>query len=449
MPARASKTLSFAVKPLQIAALLLSSLPAVAQVAPPTQDPAPSLEERLRRLEERLSAQDAELQKLRQPVPAAADAKPKTSHWYDRLSLRGYGQIRYTTLLGENNTPDLVVPNDRSISEPETIILRRGRVTLSGDVTDHLYVYAQMDFAGSPGGDQAVQMRDYYGDLAFDGDKEFRLRFGLSKVPFSWVNMQSSQNRAALERPDALWSSQENERDFGAFFLWAPKAIRERFRDLVKSGRKGSGDYGVVAVGAYGGNGTNRSDNNGEVHTVARVTWPFELPNRQVLEVGMAGYTGHFKPTTQAIGGVTPTVADRGVLDQRVGVNAVWYPQPFGLEAEWNWGRGPQLSSDTTKITDEYLQGGYVQASWLHTGGSGTWFPFARWNYYDGARKFARNAPSDNVNELDLGVEWSPWPEVEFTAQYTHTFWRTDTSTAPFNQARADDRVGFQVQINF
>lgn len=439
-------------KPLQIATSLLASHAAVAQVAPPAQDPTPtpSLEERLRRLEERLATQDAELQKLRQPSPAAADTKPKASHWYDRLSIRGYGQIRYTSLLGENNTPDLNVPNDRSVNEPESLILRRGRVILFGDVAEHLYVYAQLDFAGSTGAaDQALQMRDFYGDISLDAAKEYRFRVGTSKVPFGWVNLQSSQNRGPIERPDALNSAAEGERDLGAYFMWAPREIRDRFRDLVRSGRKGSGDYGVLAVGAFTGQGLNRSDTNGEVHTLARACWPFELPNHQVFEVGVQAYTGRFRPNTQAISGTTPAVNPRGVRDERVGVTAVWYPQPFGLEAEWNWGVGPQSSSDNTRITDEYLQGGYVQASWLQNGAGGAWYPFARWNYFDGARKFARNAPSSNVNELDLGLEWSPWPEVEITVQYTHTFWRTDTTTAPYREARGDDRVGFQVQVNF
>jgi hypothetical protein len=72
-----------------------------------------------------------------------------------------------------------------------------------------------------------------------------------------------------------------------------------------------------------------------------------------------------------------------------------------------------------------------------------------RWQYFDGARKFARNAPRTEVNELDLGFEWNPWPEVEITAMYTHTFWRTDTSAFPYGEARGDDRVGLQVQFNF
>ena len=41
-----------------------------------------------------------------------------------------------------------------------------------------------------------------------------------------------------------------------------------------------------------------------------------------------------------------------------------------------------------------------MQANYRLRHRSGSWFPFTRWNYYDGSRKFGRNAPRDEVNEL-------------------------------------------------
>ncbi len=423
--------------------------PSVSPSTPATQDPKPApttIEDRLQALEDHVKAADAELAELRKKgVKAESPAK-----WYDKLSIRGYGQIRYTSLLGEDNTPNLNVPADRSVNEPETLVLRRGRVILSGDVSERVFVYAQMDFAASTGsGDQALQMRDFYADLALDDDKESRVRVGNSKVPFGWVNLQSSQNRLGIERPDAINSVAEGERDMGAYYMWAPKHVRDLFRDLVRSGRKGSGDYGVFTVGAFTGQGPNRADQNGEVHAVARVSYPFELENKQVVELGVQGYTGDYVVTTAAIGATTPTVDTEGVTDERIAATFVLYPQPFGLEAEWNWGTSPQLSDNLLTIDDEYVQGGYVQASYMMKGDSGTWTPFTRWNFFDGARKFARNAPKDEVNELDIGIEWQATPDIELTMMYTHTFWRTDTSTAPFDRATDDDRIGLQVQFNF
>jgi hypothetical protein len=125
------------------------------------------------------------------------------------------------------------------------------------------------------------------------------------------------------------------------------------------------------------------------------------------------------------------------------------YPQPFGLEAEWTFGKGPQLSDDLRSIEARTLHGGYVQAGYRGRNAAGTWYPFARWNYYDGARKFARNAPRNEVNEVDFGVEFARWAEVEITGVYTRTIRRTRTSAFPYALTRDANRLGIQVQWNY
>lgn len=384
-------------------------------------------------------------------VPAAAKAAPK---WSDRLSIRGYVQFRYNAILDESG-PGLNVPNDRSVSRNDSFMIRRGRLILSGDVSDHVFVYAQPDMNASPSDGQfSLQLRDLYADVAFDKAKEYRVRLGQSKVPYGFVNMQSSQNRAPLERPDALNLAVEGERDIGAFFYWAPAEVRERFRTLVSSGLKGSGDYGVVGLGIYSGQGLNRSDRNGDLHAVARVSYPFELPGGQVFEPGLQAYTGRFVVDTLAVTGpsgatIRPTARTDGIADERVAATLVWYPKPIGFEAEWSVGRGPELSADFSRIGAGFLQGGYVQAHYLMPVGKGSLFPFVRWQLYEGGRKFARNAPSARVNEIDFGIEWSPWKEIEVAVSYTHTFHRTNTSIAPYADAEGSDRVGMQVQWNY
>lgn len=431
------------------------------------------IEERLRTLEAKLAEKDrviedlqrskvsnetldravADLQRtLEKRGTSSAPASSPSPKWFDRLTIRGYTQFRFTTLFGENNTPDVHVPNDPSVSETESLVVRRGRVILFGDISEHLYVYAQLDFNGSVGpggGTTGLQTRDIYADIALDADKEFRFRLGTSKVPFGWVNLQSSQNRGPIERPDALNSAVEGERDLGAYFYWAPKETRALFAELVRTGLKGSGDYGVFGVGVFNGQGLNRPDLNGEPHVVARVSYPFHAFGDQIMELGAQAYAGHYVPTVAAISGVTPKFAKRGVLDERAAVTAILYPKPVGIEAEWNWGNGPQLSDNNTEIDSRYLQGGYVMLSYMEHGKSGNWFPFARWNYFRGNRKFARNAPRDYVNEIDLGIEWAPWKEVEITLMYTHTAQRTNTNVSGFPSVTDEDRIGMQVQWNF
>jgi hypothetical protein len=296
-------------------------------------------------------------------------------------------------------------------------------------------------------------MRDLYGDVWLDKAKTYRVRVGQSKVPFGWVNLQSSSNRAPMERPDALNSAVEGERDLGAALMWAPATAKQRFRELGNVALKGSGDYGVLAAGLYSGQGLNRSDQNGDPHAFVRAAYPFKTQGGQFYELGLQAYRGRFMVPTQAItsGGVsfTPAQAGSGVLDQRVAATVVVYPQPFGVEAEWTVGTGPQLSDDLRSIGARRLQGGYVQVNYHARNAAGTWLPFTRWSYFDGARKFARNAPAFDVNEVDVGVEFARWAEVEVTGMFTHTFRRTRTSTFPFGLTRDANRVGFQVQWNY
>jgi len=373
--------------------------------------------------------------------------------WYERVSFRGYAQLRYSYVTEEDGAA-LNVPNDASASETSSFLLRRGRVILSGDVTDHLFLYAQMDYNASlSSGEFTLAMRDYYGDIALDEAKEFRFRVGQSKVPFGWVNLQSSQNRAPVERPDALNSAVEGERDIGAYFYWAPQEARKRYRDLVRLGLKGSGDYGVLGIGAYSGQGLNRLDLNGEPHVIARLNYPWKLASGQFIETGIQAYHGRFVSPVSTInlgaGNFTPTRSPDGVDDQRVAATFVWYPQPFGVEAEWNFGRGPELNPASGAIEEEFLHGGYVQLAYRIPQWHGDWYPFTRWQYYDGGRKFAANAPHARVNELDFGLEWQPWPELELVVSYTHTFERTNTRVSPYADTDSAGRVAFQLQFNF
>jgi hypothetical protein len=228
---------------------------------------------------------------------------------------------------------------------------------------------------------------------------------------------------------------------------------------LIKLGLKGSGDYGVFTVGAYNGQGLNKYDSNRDLHTVMRLAYPFQLDNGQFFEVGLGGYQGKFV--------VSPTAAKSApqFTDRRVAANFVWYPQPFGLEAEWTYGEGPEfvnVTNPTTgartgspfnRITQEELHGGYVLLNYKMDTDSGTIIPFTRWNYFDGARKFKNsatahlNAPTQKVNELDFGVEYQPWPSFEVSVVYSHAFERTNTDTAAL--IKDVDRVTCQLQYNF
>ncbi len=388
--------------------------------------------------------------------------------WYEKLSIRGYVQTRYTTLMSGESRGLLETFNDPTLKNNNQLLLRRGRMIFSGDAAEHVYLYAQIDYqasvgatsttSGSLGGQRTgLQTRDLYADISIDRDKEHRFRLGISKVPYGWVNLQSSQNRLSIERPDALNSAVEGERDLGFYYMWADKEARQRFRDLVRTGLKGSGDYGVFALGVFNGQTLNQNDANRNQHLVARLTYPFRLDNGQYVEAGFGGYAG--RVVVPATGIVVP----KEYTDRRASAHFILYPQPFGIEAEWTVGEGPENEtnnvvfngaksavSSTSAVGVGSLQGGYINASYKIDTGAGTIIPFSRWQYFDGARKFGNYAPKMKVNEVDFGVEYQPWPEFEIAAIYTRAFERTSSGSSTNNTLFKDqDRFTLHMQFNY
>lgn len=456
--------------------LLIQTMKDEEKGAPKASTPAPALEKRLTQTESKVENLESTILNTKGQVEELSRISDNTSpstmsksdldallsdKWYERIKIRGYVQTRFIGLISDGDTPGVVQPNDAFVSDTQSLGIRRGRLVLSGDVTDHLYLYLQTDLMATVGGVNALQARDVYADISLDPAREFRVRLGLSKVPYGFSNLQSSQNRYALERPDALNSAVEGERDMGAYFIWAPYEIRNRYKDLVKMGLRGSGDYGVLSVGVFNGQGINNADRNGDMHYIARLAYPFEFDNGQILEVGASYYSGRYVPTTAATftpaGVAVPTpnvIGSGGVRDSRMAINAILYPQPFGLEAEWTWGEGPQLSDNRTFIDAQSLSGGFVQAVYRHVfANQAELLPFVRWQHFDGARKFAANAPKSNVDEIAIGFEYIPYPELELTLMYAHGS-RTNTTDNPTvagPRYRDVDYsyLGIQAQINF
>jgi phosphate-selective porin len=352
-----------------------------------------------------------------------------------------------------------------------------------GDVGDRLYYYVQPDFASSIGGTtnsnasgagNFAQLRDAYGDVHLTKNKVHRIRVGQSKVPYGFENLQSSQNRLALDRVDAMNSAVRDERDLGAFYYYTPENVQALFKEIQDAGLKHSGNYGMLGIGVYNGQGANARDRNDNVHTVARATYPWKTQSGQIYEMGIQAYRGHYVATTGRYnfnGGSsvsstentgstrTPTVTDtNGILDERVGLSFMMYPQPFGLEAEWNWGNTPGLDMATNRIEEKNLRGGYVQASYkidnfkfFET--NGTLLPFIKWQYFDGYNKAETNAPRNQVNDWEIGAEWQIAPEVELVAEY-HKMQRNNLVTGNtanrIDYARFDaDVLRIQLQYNY
>lgn len=398
--------------------------------------------------------------------PNAQKSKPKP--WYERLSIRGYAQFRHnSTLLHEEGTAATQHVGDSSVGENRNFLIRRARVIISGDVSDHMYVYLQPDFAsnvpGSPDANQFAQIRDWYGDLYIDTQKEYRVRLGQSKVPYGWENMQSSSNRLALDRNDALNSAVKNERDLGAYFYWTPGDAQDLYKYVLDEGLKGSGNYGVFAFGAYNGQGGSFSEQNDNLHIVTRLAYPFRLASDQIVELGVQAYTGRYVVLSSPIqrlgvgaanrpAGTLETNGRTGILDERVAGTFVWYPQPIGFQTEWQVGNGPGLNPAQNAVVERALYGGYAMVNYRYVTPSwGTMFPFAKFNYYKGGYKAERNAPYSLIDEWEIGLEWQFNPQMELTAQYTLTD-RTNTTALATGQSYGQfegSLLRFQFQINY
>ncbi len=383
--------------------------------------------------------------------------KEKKEQWYDKIGIRGYVQVRYNGLFSSNDKVSCD-QCDKSWGTTSTaedaksnngLFIRRARVIFSGQIHPNVYFYLQPDFASSPtsGVNNFAQIRDAYFDLSFDAKKEYRIRLGQSKVPFGFENLQSSQNRLTLDRNDALNSAVVNERDLGAFFYWAPSKIRDRFAMLIKDGYKGSGDYGVFGFGVYNGQTANKTEANKNLHVVARVSYPFVIGS-QIIEPGLQAYTGKWAFTNELSTGVI-TADKQYTKDERVAATFVLYPKPFGVQAEYNIGKGPRYNKVTNTVDVSDLEGGYVTLNYkLDLPKHQLIYPFAKFQYYDGGKKFEKDARSYVVRDYELGVEWQPIKAFELVAEWVIADRTFEDSALPNNRQRGN-LLRLQAQFNF
>jgi len=392
------------------------------------------------------------------PVEKKEEKKEeKKTPWYEKIHLRGYTQIRYNRLPSAWENEDYINrQGDRSIGKGGGFLIRRARLVLSGDVHDHVAIYLQPDMASSIGDQGGVAiLRDWYADLNFDKAKEFRVRVGQSKVPFGFENLQSSQNRLPLDRNDALNSAVRDERDLGAFFYWTPPKYRKLFKRFVDENLKGSGDYGIVGFGLYNGQTANQPSDEGAPHVIGRVSVPFNI-GKQWFEIGGGGYYGKYTLTLQqrtdktySIEGTDPGTLSAPITDARAFGTIVVYPQPFGLLAEYNFGRGPMQGRSTeTLIGSRWLHGGFATLFYKldKVGGMHALLPYVRGTYYNGGKKFVTNAPHYVVKEVEVGLETQIFKALEVVLAYQ--MGRRTSDSHPHNEEYGHvTRV--QVQFNY
>ena len=375
--------------------------------------------------------------------------KKETKHWYETISLRGYMQIRYNRLL-ETNPKLKAEQADKSWGENGGISIRRARLVFSGYLNDKIYIYIQPDLAQTVGTTlHLLQIRDAYVDLGLSDKNEWRLRLGQSKVPFGFENMQSSQNRLPLDRADGLNSAVPNERDMGAFLYWAPAKKRDLYASLTKDNYKGSGDYGVFALGVYNGQVANKPELNNSLHVVTRLSYPIEI-GTQVIEPGVQAYTGQFVIPTESLTSGVKLIKSQTFTDKRAAASFVLYPRPFGIQAEYNIGQGPRYNPAKDSITSSSLAGGYATFTYRIQGKKKEelFFPYTRIQNYDGGKKQELDARTYHVREIETGLEWQLNKNLEITAAYVMSHRRFEDSKLKINDQKGN-LLRLQVQVNF
>lgn len=391
-------------------------------------------------------------------TPAPAPHARKKA-WYEKLMIRGYTQMRMNEIVGgPKNAPAgvsrLRSVQDSGINENGNFSLRRARLVVQGDISDRVSLYMQGDLAaavsnqsGTESRQHYFQMRDAYADVFLDKAKTLKVRVGQSKVPYGWENLQSSSNRIPLDRTDAINAPVPGERDLGVVLYYTPPKVQKIWDELTADGQKLFGNYGAFAVAAYNGQSINRIERTGGLMTVAMATMPVRLDGiglrGQVAEFGVSAMRNQFKPEVRT-GGVSAVAYD----DNHVNLHGMIYPAPFGIQAEWTFGKAPQWDAALGAIRSQRATGGYVMAMYrVPESPIGQIIPFARWQKYRGGWKAATNAPRLETDEYEAGIEWLPMKELEVTVSYSNVS-RTEADERRTGRAKGDV-VRAQVQWNY
>ncbi len=331
-------------------------------------------------------AADAIRRKAKAAAEAAAEeAPPPKKEWYDKVKIGGYLQARW------NDFPDKA----GSIGDPENEFeVRRARLKLEAKPTDRLAAKLELDL---PVGDGMVAVKDVYADLYLDDAREWWVRGGQAKMPFGFETPQSSSQRLPFERSDARRYMVPGERDVGAWLYYTPRKLHERF-DELKSHYLGTGDFGLLALGLYQGQGINTGEANDDKHFVLRMDYPFELGSGRLGQAGFSIFTGEYvsgnrKVTVDPPGPpppITATVPPASVGEHAWNVHFYLPPDPWGVQAEYLDGKTVgvlqpnRFDPSTWSVGKTDVDGWYTQ---LHYSPCDSGTLFARYDEMNGFRK--------------------------------------------------------------
>lgn len=347
--------------------------------------------------------------------------------WFERININGYFQFRYTTK--SNSKLDIPLDESTSTNHPQDFFFRRIRMVFQGQMSERIAFFFQAAHEGNGFRLQELELVDAYGDYFLTRDKVHRIRFGLHRVPNSFDTYRSSSQRQELGRAEAIQSGAPGERDLGLAYYWSSAVAQRRYTQLATY-HNGPGDYGVFGIMVYNGQGRSQTEANHDKHLGAKLSYPFELPNGRLLEMGVLGFMGEYVVQTSgsATVGTTASSVSRcrsplrsgGCPSQDKRVTAyIWTPpQPWGFMAEYTVGRGPERN-DAGVIEEQELHGGYAQINytWRYSD-VGMLTPYVRYGFYHGGIKNLAAAAADNT-QWNFGLVWEPDTHLRLVSEYS------------------------------
>ena len=167
-----------------------------------------------------------------------------------------------------------------------------------------------------------------------------------------------------------------------------------------------------------------------------------KLANGQFIETSIQYYRGQFK----AADGIETTAQNYD--DYRTAASLIVYPQPFGFQAEYNVGQGPEFDKDKGEVVKDDLKGGYVMVNYQATYKNDRYFPYVRYQEYDGGRK-VDNGNRMQTREWEFGTEWQPNPALEITAAYAISDRVVESATTAQNSNQNGQLLRLQAQFNY
>ena len=294
------------------------------------------------------------------PVGAQAVATPAVDVGLGRgVTIRASDDSASLNIRARIQTRATVIDSPRdTVPDTSEVLIRRARLVFQGNAAGPTVTYyVQLSFANLDNeADLRLPLRDAY--VTWSGARDFNVRVGQMKVPFSRQRVVSSSALQMVDRSIVV-SELNLDRDVG---------LQLFSRNLLGTGRLG------YALGVFGGEGRNRLGRRaGLLYTARLEAWPLgafddyvegdgQRRPRPRLAVGLgAGYNQHTNRPRRTIG--TPYPA--GDVDYaHAHADVVFKWRGLSLTSEVMYRRGEPGASFNGQLPRSawgaYLQGGFM-----------------------------------------------------------------------------------------